>query len=150
MTQFASIITEIVTPDSDSDINLELYEWYLVWSSREGTPCSWLFTDWEAKNAVDATPINITDSNYITSLINTEDRIITLTAEDITFDELEAFQDLQISKNVWRAYRKDSTNFEAGGVEKLAIISSEIIHVQSKQRFDVTIQVQRFEKTLPK
>jgi hypothetical protein len=150
MTQFSTILTEIVYPDSHTDIDLEVYEWFLVWYSREGVPAYWLFCDWEVRNEVRTNPINIKDTERITSLINSETRIITLTAEDIKRDELEAFKALQVSKNVWRAYRKDSTNFEAGGQEKLAILDNPIIHKQSEQRFNVTIRVQRYEPALAK
>jgi hypothetical protein len=150
MTQFSTITTEIVYPDSNDDINLEIYEWFLVWYSREGVPAYWLFCDWEVRNEVETNPINLTDEERISSLINRENRIVTLTAEDLKRDEMLAFTDAQISKNMWRAFRKDSVNFEAGGVEKIAVLSSDIVYVQSKQRFNVTLQVQRYQKALAK
>ncbi len=139
---------EIITPESEADINKELYEYCLCWFNRYGAPVQYMFTDWEANNRVSTTPINNTDPDKISSLIDDEVRNITLTAENIDRSMLENFKDLIKSPVIFRVYRIDSVNYEAGGFERLALVDNSIQFTNSKQRFNVEITLKRLTLSL--
>lgn len=144
----AETIIQVVYPESHTDISMEEYEWMLIWFTRKGVPTSWLFYDWKNLQDVKNTIINVKDSENIRSISNSEDRIIELTAEDITRDQKNAFQDLLVSKNVFRLYRTDSILYEQSGRERVGVLSGKIEWINSKQRFKITIQIQRYEMPL--
>ena len=146
----ASQIYEVITPDSEDDITFEKYEFMLTWFSRKGTPVSWLFCDWENINKTKTNPINIDNEDEIKSLIDSESRIVTLTAEDITREQLDSFLELKVNKTVNRIYRDDSVLYEPDGNEKLAILDSSYKYIQSEQRFKIEIEVERVELALEK
>ena len=148
MAQLDSIIYRIETPDSETNIAFEEYEYMLGWYNREGAPVQWLFTDWENRQRVKTTPTNIKSVDNIQSLINSEGLIKKFTVDDITRDQKELFETLIVAKTVYRIFRTDSILYEAGGFEKVAILSGEIRSDQSKQRFTLGLQIQLTESAL--
>lgn len=137
-----SKIYKIQSPDSESNIAFEEYEFMLGWYNREGSPVQWLFEDWENRQRVRSTPNNLKDSLRIGSLVSNEDLTKTFTAEDLTRDQKNLFESLLVAETVYRIFRTDSELYEAGGFQKVAILSGEIRFIQSKQRFTLTIQIQ--------
>jgi len=148
MAQLDNKIYRIVTPDSQSNIIYEEYEYMLGWYNRQGVPVQWLFTDWENMQAVRATPINIKDSSRLESIIDEEDRRLKFVAEDLTRGERELFESLLVAKTIYRIYRVDSAIYTPGGYEKLGNLGGRIQWGQSKQRFKVEFELQQFEPTL--
>ena len=116
----------------------------MAWFSREGSLVYWLFKDWVQSDSSDVGVQNVTDSINIGNNINSEERIVQLTAEDITRDELQAFQDLKTSKNVYRIYRND-TQISNVSYEKVALVNNGFEIRNRNQRNTVSIQVQRYE-----
>lgn len=128
-------IIKVVVPNSYINSIYEEYEWLLEWYNKEGTPTYYMFFDWEAEDITETTPINVA-SDEIQSLINAQERNITIVAEDVKREDLAAFQSLQVAKNVARIY-KDGTR------ERVAIKSSSISYVNSKQRYRIELKIQR-------
>lgn len=143
MASINEIICELIRPDSDTNIEYELYEYLLTWKDKTGVQIQWLFTDWTSRKETEREPINLSDPDKIQSLISDSSRVVELVAEDIKRDEREAFEALFDSKKCFRLYRNDSTYFEQGSYERLAVLNNSMVWINSKQRFRVTIQVQR-------
>ena len=137
-------IVEIVRPESESNIIYEEYEWLLAWFARNGSLVYWLFKDWQQLDEADVDVENVNDQDNISNTINSERRRVEIFAEDITRDELKAFQDLKTSKNVYRIYRNDSQISDLT-YEKLALNSNDIEVRQRNQRFTIRLRVQRYE-----
>jgi hypothetical protein len=137
-------IVEIIRPQSESSIIYEEYEWLLMWFARSGSPVYWLFKDWQKSDEADVDAQNIQDEENIGNTINSEQRVIEIVAEDITRDQLKAFQDLKTSKNVYRIHRTNTQLFN-NAYEKLALLNNEIQIRNKNQRFTVSLQVQRYE-----
>lgn len=133
---------KIETPDSETSIAYEEYEFMLGWYNREGSPLQWLFLDWENRQRVRSTPINLKSVDNITTMVSSESLVRNLTAEDITRDQRGLFESLLVAKTVYRIFRTDSILYEAGSFQKIAILSGEIRFIQSKQRFIIDIQIQ--------
>jgi len=144
----SSKIVKVIYPESGDDINKEAYEWLLQWYSRTGTVCNYMFYDWTTQESVEAIPINISTDD-ISSIISSQERIISLVAEDVRKEDLQAFRDLLISRNCARVFRADSVIYEAGGHENVAILSGAITYVNSKQRYRIDIKVQQRQQELP-
>jgi len=140
----ATKIIEIIRPDSESNIIYEEYEWLLAWFSRSGSEVYWMFKDWVQGTDSDVDAQNVTDKDEISNTINSEDRIVELVAEDITRDQLKAFQDLKTTKNIYRIHRDDSVLYE-DSYEKLAVINNGFNIRNKNQRFTVTVRIQRYE-----
>lgn len=140
MAQVDTRIIKVIIPNSYINPIYEEYEWLLEWYNKEGTPTYYMFFDWQAEDTVENTPINISTDD-IQSLINAQERNIVLVAEDIKRTDLGAFQSLQVSKNCARI-GKD------GSRERVAIKSSSIRWVNSKQRYTIELQVQRRQEDL--
>lgn len=138
----------IITPESDSNIIFEEYEFLLNWYNRQGCQVQWMFTDWENRQRVSNTPVNVEDEDRISTLPQSEMRTIKLVAEDITRQEVILFESLMVAKIVYRVFRIDSQMYEAGGVQRYAIINPRITRIQSKQRFRVDVELQEIEPTL--
>ena len=148
MAQLDNKIYKIITPDSDSNIIYEEYEYMLGWYNRQGVPVQWLFTDWENMQGVRATPINVKDSSRLESIIGEEDKRLKFIAEDLTRGERELFESLLAAKTVYRIFRNDSVIYEAGGYERLGNLGGRIQWIQSKQRFRVQFELQQSEPTV--
>lgn len=128
-------IIKVIIPNSYTNSVYEEYEWLLEWYNKEGTPTYYMFFDWEAEDITETTPINISTDD-IQSLINAQERNVTIVAEDVKREDLAAFQSLQVAKNVARIYKN-------GSRERVAIKSSSISYVNSKQRYRIELKIQR-------
>ena len=140
----ATKIVEVIRPDSESNIVYEEYEWLLAWFSRSGSLVYWLFKDWVQGTDSDVDAQNLTDKDKISNTINSEDRVVELVAEDITRDQLKAFQDLKTTKNIYRIHRDDTVLY-SDLYEKLAVINNGFNIRNRNQRFTVTVRIQRYE-----
>jgi len=140
MALITSKIIKVIAPPSYLDSNLEEYEWLLEWYNRYGTPTYYLFKDWNAEDIVETNPINV-DTDDIKSLITSQERNVSLIAEDIKRADLIAFKHLQVAKNVSRISLD-------GARERIAIKSSSITYINSKQRYSIELMVQRRQEPL--
>lgn len=135
-----SIIGKVVRPKSVTNPAFAEYEWLLEWYSTQGTPAQYMFTDWNTSERVDTNPINL-ETTEIKSIISNKQILVTLVAEDVKREDLPAFQSLGVSKNVARV-SPDGTR------ERVAIRDSAIEWINSKQRFQIQITVQRKQPAL--
>lgn len=138
----------IETPDSDSNILFEEYEFMLGWYNREGAPVQWLFTDWETQDRVRAIPVNLKDPERIESILQSENVAINLVAEDLTRGELDLVKSALVAKTLYRIYRTDSQLFEPGGFKRYAIESNSINIQQSEQRYSIRFTIRENEPAL--
>jgi hypothetical protein len=143
----ATKIIELIRPQSETNIIYEEYEWLLAWFSRSGSLTYWMFKDWQQSDDADVDAQNVKDKDLIGNTINSEQRIVELIAEDITRDQLKAFQDLKTSKNVYRIHRSDTVLYDEP-FEKLALNNNQIQMRQRNQRFTISLQIQRHELAL--
>lgn len=148
MAELDTIRHELIRSDSDINIAYEEYEYMLGWYNKYGSPVQWLFKDWENNYRVQASQFNIEDSDTIRGSVNSESNEINLVAEDITRQERLMFESLFISRTVYRLFRPDSQIFQAGGFERLAVVSGGIRWIQSKQRFQINATVKKAQSTL--
>jgi hypothetical protein len=147
MAQLNSKTYAVTTPDSDTNIAFEEYEYMLCWYNRAGSPVQWLFEDWDNKQRVRTSQTNIKDADKITNIVSSEIDTVTLTAEDITRDQRQLFNSIFVAKTIYRVYRIDSILYEAGGFEKVAILDGGINWIQSKQRFQIDLVIRKPEPT---
>lgn len=133
-------LIQVIIPDSAIDSTKFEYEWLLEWYNTNGTPTYYMFTDWSNADLTQATPINLATDD-IRSLINSQERNVTIVAEDIQRLDLPAFQSLAVSKNVARIMND-------GERERVAIKSSDITWINSKQRFRIELKIQRRQPDL--
>jgi hypothetical protein len=138
----------VVTPQSDSNIIFEDYEFLLTWYNREGGQVQWMFNDWENAQRPSGNPVNIEDADRIRTLTEREQRSVKLIAEDITREEGILFESLLIAKTIYRVFRIDSQLYEPGGFQRYAILNGRRRWIQSKQRFRVELELQEIEPTL--
>jgi hypothetical protein len=140
MAIIATKIIKVEIPKSYADSRYEDYEWYLEWYNKFGTPCYYMFYDWTCEELVETTHINV-KSDEIKTLINSQERNISVVAEDVRKCDVPAFKSLTTAKNVARLF-KDGTR------ERLAINSSAITCVNSKQRYNIELTLQRRQEPL--
>lgn len=136
-------IFEVITPVSESDSAYEDHEFLLCWFGRNGAFYQYLFTDWVNSVSVSTSVINVQDQDTIESNINSEDRKVTLYAEDLSKNDLEVIGGLMAQKKAIRLY-KDST------FERIGIDSNSYSYRQSGGRYNIQFDIILYEKPLPK
>lgn len=136
-------IFRLKTPDSGSDSNYQNYEYMVAWYGSKGGFYTYLFTDWEQSKEVNTEVLNISDPDKIESLIKAEENTITVTAEDISRNDLIILFSVFKAKKVARLY-KDGT------YENIAVKSNSKIYKQTDGRYNVEIDFVEYEKPLPK
>lgn len=104
---------ELVRPLSLVDENYAEYEYLIRWVGRDGAEYEWMFYDAEIQHKITGNVINQEDDNMIESLIQAEERMISLTAEDLSKNDLSIIGQLFANKFVQRI-KKD------GAVERYA------------------------------
>jgi hypothetical protein len=138
-----SVTAKIITPPSESDSNLESYEYFLAWYARTGELLQRLFLDRNIAVQVKTQPVNLRDSANIGNLVVDEKEEIVLVAEDLTKNDLETMRSILVSKNVFRVF-KDGTS------EKVAVNSKNIAYKNSAQRFNFEFSIVRRQNNLPR
>jgi len=104
----ASKLFEIVRPRSLTDPNYAAYEYLIRWQGRDGADYIYMFYDAEIKVSVKNTVINEQDANRIEAIGISEPREITLTASDLSENDLNVMRQLLQNKFVTRLH-KDGT-----------------------------------------
>ena len=101
-------IIKLETPKSESDSNYEQFEFMLAWYGRDGSFYQYLFTDWRNKYKVNARALNLTKEEIISNIIQSEEREIRLTAENLTLNDEIVLRSILVSKLIIRLF-KDGT-----------------------------------------
>jgi hypothetical protein len=99
---------EIVRPKSLTDSVYEDYEYLIRWIGRDGADYIFMFYDAEIEHKINSEIINQQDSDKIEALIENEGREITLTADDLTKNDLTVIGQIFSNKFVTRL-KKDLT-----------------------------------------
>ncbi len=136
-------IFKLETPVSESDSNYEEFEFMLGWYGRDGSFYSYLFTDWEESQDVDARVLNISDPDKLSSIILAEERAVRLVAEDLTLNDLKIISSIFIAKNIIRIFKDETT-------ERIGIAGNSQTFKQTDGRYNLTFDVLQYEKALPK
>jgi hypothetical protein len=140
MTLIASKLCKYVIPDSFTNPDAELYEYYLVWLGVDGGVYSWLFEDYTLKKSIGGEIVNSKSEN-ITKLYKESNRMIKLVAEDINENEFDVISDITRALIV-RRYFKDGT------YKSLAISTNTIEKPKSQFRYNFTFEVMEIEDKL--
>lgn len=137
MTLIASKTCKYITPDSFTNPDAELYEYYLVWLGVDGGVYSWLFEDFTLKKDISGDVIN-TKSENISKLYKNANKSVMLIAEDLSENEFDVISDITRSI-VLRRYYKDNS------YDNLAILTSRFEKAKSQFRYNFEIEVVEIE-----
>ena len=137
-----SKILKYIIPDSESDSNYADFEFMLVWKHRNGAYCQYLFTDWEHSRSIDAKPINKDDSDNMENLIKSVERVVTLTAEDVSLNDLEAISSILEAKKILRLYKDGTT-------ERIGLDNNSFDYQQSGKRYNLKFNIFLYNKRVP-
>jgi hypothetical protein len=142
MSQITSKVYEYIKPESVSNPDAELYEYYLVWLGVDGGVYAWLFEDFETKQAINGQVVN-TKSENITKLYRNVRNSILLVAEDLTENEFDTISDI-VRALVIRRYFKDGT------YQSLSIKTEEIVKPKSQFRYNLALEIEAIESKIMK
>lgn len=132
-------IFKLIRPKSLTNSDYEAFEYLIRWIGRDGSDYLYMFYDAEHETKVNATAINTLDSARIESIVNSETRAVTLTANDISLNDLSVFGEMLANKYVTRI-------FKDGSVERFAVDSNSYKHRQKGLRFDLEFTIIPTEK----
>lgn len=97
-----SKIFELVRPKSLDDSAYEEFEYLIRWIGRDGADYLYMFYDVEINQAVKNEIINELSATNIETLITSESKAITLTASDLSKNDLNVILELLSNKFVTR------------------------------------------------
>lgn len=140
MTQITSKICKYVEPDSLSNPDAELYEYFLVWLGVDGGVYCWLFEDFETRQEVTGDVVN-TKSENITNLFQAARNNILLVAEDLSENEFDYISKITRALVVRRYYLD-------GSFENLAIATREVVKPKSQFRYNFQIEIEGIESKI--
>lgn len=125
---------ELRTPKSDTDANYEEFEYYLVWQGRQGNILNYLFTSWETNRAVDTSIVNSKDAEGMYNKISDISDTVTLSAENLTLNDLKIYSSVIESKVVTRVYKD-------GAQERVGLVGNSLKWVETEGRYDMTFDI---------
>lgn len=99
---------QIVRPLSLTDTNYAAYEYLIRWTGRDGADYIYMFYDVEYNIRVQNDIINDKNKDRIEAINLTEGASITLTASDLSLNDLQVIRQLMQNKFVTRL-KKDGT-----------------------------------------
>jgi hypothetical protein len=137
------LTVKLEIPQSESDSNYSEFEFMLAWYSRTGSYMNYLFTDWEERQNVSASPVNIETKEILTSIIRNEERPVTVVAEDLTLNDLKVLSSIFVAKKIIRVFKDGTT-------ERIAVSGNGQTWRQTDGRYDLKIDVEQYERALPK
>ena len=127
---------EIVRPKSLTNPELAAYEYVIRWVGRDGSDYLYMFYDAVLQNKVSNTVINPEDCDRIESLIDSESRSVTLTANDLSRNDLDVMGQMFANKFVQRL------NLD-GTIERYAPDANSYTKKESDGRYDVSFTLIR-------
>lgn len=104
----AGKLFKVVRPRSLTDPNYAYYEYLIRWTGRDGADYIKMFYDAEFSVSVKNSVINEQDSVRIEAINITESRVVTLTADDLSLNDVQVIGQLFQSRYVTRL-KKDGT-----------------------------------------
>jgi len=138
-----STVYKYERPKSLDDSNYEEFEYLLAWYGRDGSYHQYMFYDREESNNINTQILNIQDEDNIQSLIESEDRIITLTAENINYTDYQAMLSILVAPKIIRVYTDGTT-------ERVSIISKSTSIRKTDIKFNIEFDITLYEKPLAK
>jgi len=143
MSEISSKIIKLETPKSASDSNYEEFEYMLAWYGRDGSYYNYLFTDWEESQDVNGIALNLTDRENIRNIIQSEEREVRLTVEDLTLNDLKVISSVFVAKRIIRV-------FKDGTFEYVGIVNNSQEYRQTDGRYNLTFDIIQYEIPLVK
>lgn len=101
-------IFELIRPKSLTDSAYEDFEYVIRWIGRDGSDYLYIFYDAAIQYQVRNEVVNSESESNIEALISSESRKITLTANDLTKNDLIVIGELLVNKYVQRLLRDGS------------------------------------------
>jgi len=135
-------VCQYIIPESETNPDAELWEYFLMWKAVDGETYCWLFTDFERKTSIDGNVINSKSQN-ITKSFEGAERAVTLVAEDLTENQFEIISSITRAKVVIRAFKNGTT-------ENLAVKTSNFIFLKSQFRYNFEIEIAEVELPIMK
>lgn len=133
----------VITPDSESDLNYEEFEYLIEWYSLDASYYQRMFTDWDNSHSVSNDVTNRGDSAKIKNTPIAEDRTITVTFEDITLNDLNEYKTILKAPLINRVLKD-------GSRERLAIEGQRINYGQTETRYNFSVTLIQYEQVLPR
>ena len=132
-------VFELVRPNSVTDPTYADSEYLIRWIGRNGADYVFMFYDAELAQGVKASVINERSSTRIESLIDSENRRVTLTADDLSKNDLEIIAGMFINKYVSRI-RLDGT------IERYAVDSNSFKYTLSELRYSLSFDIINYSR----
>lgn len=133
MAQITSKVCQYIRPDSSSNPDAQLYEYYLVWIGLDGSVGQWLFEDSVLIKEREGNVVNTRNEN-ITKLITNANRSVLVIAEDLTENEFDTIAKIIDSVEVWRVFKDGTKN-------KVSIATNEIEKPKSQFRYNLELEI---------
>lgn len=105
----AGKLFELVRPKSLNNADYEAYEYLLRWIGTVGEDYLYMFYDAEIQNTIENDIINSLDPLTIEALVTKEGRTITLTADDLSKNDLVIIGQMLSNKYVTRLLKNNTT-----------------------------------------
>ncbi len=115
----------------------------LAWYGRDGSFYQYLFTDWRNRYKVNARALNLTEEDKISNIIQSEERQVRLTVENLTLNDELVLRSILVSKLIIRL-------FKDGTWERLGLNGDSQTFQQSDGRYNLQFNVLLFQIPLPK
>lgn len=134
---------KLIRPLSLSDSNHEQYEYLLKWKSKKGGVKSRMFTDRESSIKTKTSQINISDSEEMENIIESEERFVTVIGENYSKNDMLALSSI-FSSTIIERVLIDGTK------ERVGIVSNTYKYTLSEGKYNIEFQLKLYEKPLPK
>lgn len=129
---------KLIRPKSLNDSNYEQFEYLIRWIGRDGAEYIYMFYDAVLQNSVRNQIINSEDEDLIESLPEKEERSLTVTANDLSLNDLNVILEMFSNKFVVRL-KKDGTT------ERLVPKSNSSNRRLRDGRYDIKIELRPYD-----
>lgn len=130
---------EVITPRSATAPELAEYEYLICWYGRDGGFHQYLFYNAVLSNSVRGEVVNSEDENMLSSLVQAETRTVSLTAEDLSRNDLEVIGGIFQNKYVVRL-------FKDGTMERMAPMSNSFKRNLTDGRYNIEFDLVMADK----
>lgn len=134
---------KLIRPKSDTDSAYEPYEFLLKWYDRKGGIHYRMFTDREASIKVKSSQINAEDSETMENIIQSEERKVSLMAENYSKNDMAAFLSIFTARIIERVY-KDGT------FERVGLIDNSFRYRETGGKYTIEFNIMLYNRALPK
>jgi hypothetical protein len=138
-----SAIYKVERPKSLDDSNHEQFEYLLAWYSKSGQYIQYLFTDWNYRQQNKNSILNRLSKAKINTIHGSEERTVTVTAENVTLNDLMIYTSILSAKEVVRVFKDGTT-------ERVGIDSNSFGYRQTDARYNFEFDIVLYEKALPR